>query len=675
MLESSTICLFLLNVYGWLKLMIRFAVVNPYPKINNAETECIRRMGVAAQNIGAECVVIDPEGLVMGTNWHISQVYSPDDVLFVLSIHHSTPKITNYFTYHAAWNPPEFFGFGWPYEEMTQNVLTCDDILTYDSIGIKSHLQSVFAPFGRTLEGTSTLVTGCSGTPYDPSVEKINKGKLFYCGLNWERIGTGKGRHHEIFRLLDKHPDKVSFYGPRRVSGIKTWQGYACYRGEIPFDGTSLVKTIHENGIALALSAKPHQEAEAASNRIFESCAAGAFIIADNNGFVRRTFGDAFYPIIYDKEKPQATAEAILAAVDWAHSHADEAYAMANECQRIYLAHFTYEKQLKGIIDNHVERRKQIGTGPALSVDVIVPFAPEREKLSSLKKTLLSVARQTQKPNSINVVCPVNSQEKIENFLANEISLQGSDVKITLIDPRKRHANFYLKPGSVSTGTMLAEILPNIPSEYFVVILPGQELIETSLGRSAQRISQTKPRVLINGYRQDPVKYLESADKTSCVFELMTPSLENTMRQLRAHSLLPAVGALVVNTEFARSIPNLEWFEGNWLGLIFVVRALIENKLIFSGSLSLSQSNEVLRYHNLQSRLHQWQIYHLQDCMRPYPEWILMQLACRHINFHYPRSARLKNFLRSKIRVNSLQYKLIVKILYFIRLRTHSTSG
>ena len=59
--------------------------------------------------------------------------------------------------------------------------------------------------------------------------------KLMPCGINWEKLTGKKGRFDELLKKLDEN-NLISIYGPEIFHGIRPWEGYRNYKGEIPFD-------------------------------------------------------------------------------------------------------------------------------------------------------------------------------------------------------------------------------------------------------------------------------------------------------------------------------------------------------------------------------------------------------------------------------------------------------
>src|SRR5208282_5874403 len=168
--------------------------------------------------------------------------------------------------------------------------------------------------------------------------------KIFYCGINWERLGRKKGRHQDLLDRLDP-TGNLRIFGPRVFQGVNVWEGYKSYEGSIPFDGVSLLKEINRAGIALVLSSDAHKESELMSNRLFESLAGGAFIICDENPFAKRFFGDCL--LYFDASLPTEKAfAAIMEHVQWIKSNSEDALKMARRAQAIFLEKFSLDRSL-----------------------------------------------------------------------------------------------------------------------------------------------------------------------------------------------------------------------------------------------------------------------------------------------------------------------------------------
>lgn len=187
-------------------------------------------------------------------------------------------------------------------------------------------------------------------------------------GINLERAIKSM-RYGQLFQKLDAS-QQIDIYGPQEVFGIKnTWAGFDCYRGEIPFDGQTIIEKINVAGICLALNSPIHNESGAVSNRIFEAAAAGAVIISDDNQFVHKYFGDTVFYVNSQADEDEAAAE-ILRIIDWVNSHPDEAYSMACQAQKIFVEQLNLDDMLHRWLIG-VQTQKKAIQGPVEQPDII----------------------------------------------------------------------------------------------------------------------------------------------------------------------------------------------------------------------------------------------------------------------------------------------------------------
>lgn len=117
------------------------------------------------------------------------------------------------------------------------------------------------------------------------------------------------------------------------------------FKGNINYDGESVINFISEMGICLVLHSETHLKYGIPSGRIFEAAAASAVIIADLNPFVIEHFGDTVLYI--DQElSGEEMFKQIDAHMTWIRKHAKEALKMAQKAYRIFEEHFLLEQQL-----------------------------------------------------------------------------------------------------------------------------------------------------------------------------------------------------------------------------------------------------------------------------------------------------------------------------------------
>ena len=248
------------------------AIYHTWPEIKNAEYEVILRIVAAARNIGIDVSVMDNDSY---TIWSTNPSYNQEMLRidhkncdFAISLHFESPKTADIYTYATLWNPYEFY-FLWGYDKSIVKLLSHDDLLTSGSKPAEAHALNLFQAIGRPVptplpELFPTLAT----ILFEPNISKASR--LFYIGINWERINATRGRHHDLLVALDE-ADMIDIYGPEIFLGVKPWEGFESYRGAIPFDGTTTIRKIAEAGICLAFSSAAHQR----SLRSGSSCGGG----------------------------------------------------------------------------------------------------------------------------------------------------------------------------------------------------------------------------------------------------------------------------------------------------------------------------------------------------------------------------------------------------------------
>lgn len=368
-------------------------IINPWPEDVSAEAEVITRMKRTAEENNLGCVLLDPFGHILTDNQKATKKFiREEDLSFVITTHYECAKVLNTFYYNPLWNPPEIpLNLSDYTPRVTNLFMANDDYLIYDNGGMSNHLRSVLMNCPRTLEGASALTASFPASAAMPP--KLDKPIMFYCGMNWEIMFGTSGRHEGLFKLLDD-TGKVRYYGPERVEawgGLKPWEGYRCYLGMIPFDGFSIVEKINECGICLVLSSDTHRRAGAATNRLYEACAAGAVIISDDNEFVLEEFGDAALFVKFNKNDPVDTFNQIMEKYNWIVKHPDKALQLARRAQEIYLKKYSLDAQMKRIVQNHPARLKQLSQdlyAQSQNEKVLVTFVLDTQELKVAKNWL-----------------------------------------------------------------------------------------------------------------------------------------------------------------------------------------------------------------------------------------------------------------------------------------------
>lgn len=329
------------------KLKNKIAVVQLWPELKNAESEVTERIKNSAQLIGVETLVIDTRGICVETGKKITN----EDVDFAIHLHFYTPKSYDIFSFVALWNPLQFY-HEWGYRQYSRNLLTHDDFLSCDSVSADDHVKRMLKLEGCHLSPQFKLYHSLSKPIHKP---KIMQRKLFYVGINWEKLGnSGKSRHNGLLLDLDK-TDKLAIYGPKKFQGVDVWEDFKSYVGEIPFDGVTIIDEIAKIGVGLVFSSDAHKDAGLMSNRLFETLAAGAVAICDENPFAEKYLGDS---VLYVSSKSETLSQDVLKHLDWLNANPKEAKLLAEKSQKIFMEKFKMDISLQTIY-KHLPSRKQ----------------------------------------------------------------------------------------------------------------------------------------------------------------------------------------------------------------------------------------------------------------------------------------------------------------------------
>lgn len=361
-------------------------ILNPWPYELSAEAEFISRLRRALTSQGHESYVIDSNGKVISPSKTIvGDLLDASDALLVFD-----PRYVGFSPpcpiVSPVWVPPELLPLEQRLDFLKSMVKVDLFIGGYGSRSLQAAYNSHLAQINRTV---GTLAPFCSSVPLEYAIAPrlFERRRLFYIGVNSERIAysggemvTVPGRHDALFRLLDAS-EFADIFGPRRFGGIEPWHGFANYRGEIPNDGRSVLAAIADCGVALAISSAAHLKYGIVSNRIFESAAAGAVIISDDNAFVRENFGDS---VLYVDTKDPATCFArICELMDRFSAEPRAALDLAQQSHRVFLERQSldaYCGSLENALSNYA--RKRAGEKIALVIDALHDLDGLEEYLS-----------------------------------------------------------------------------------------------------------------------------------------------------------------------------------------------------------------------------------------------------------------------------------------------------
>ena len=453
-------------------------VVYTWPGSESAEKEVVLRLRKATHNIGYNLVLFERNGYILDEETLCTPNRIRDhDFKFVITLHYEDMKIFDCFHYHVLWNPPEI-PLALPYyREKIDNYLSNDDFLIYDDGGMKNHLMSMLIDNQRDLDKASSLVASFPKSEIKkPNLDNI---KLFYCGMNWDCLNNAShiGRHSGLFHLLDDN-NLVEIYGPeapKAWGGVRPWAGYKNYRGEIPFDGFSILDIINNCGVVLACSSDVHRRAGAVTNRVYEACTAGAVIISDDNPFMKKHFGNSVLYIDFNKDNPLDTYRQIKEKLDWIKNHKKEALALAKASQDIFIQKFCMEVQLQNVINNHENRKKAVARAmyarrredTVLAVSYVDTPILTAKDIYRIKQLFYQIKNQNYEKIVLGLA--------VENAVVQKVKeLIPSDMKNVIIIPLE----IFNKKRSklITRGEMLRIVLNKIPHNYFSV-LNGCEIL------------------------------------------------------------------------------------------------------------------------------------------------------------------------------------------------------
>lgn len=348
---------------------MRIGVIRYWADRPAAEHEVIARLRAAASARDHELVELNPDGTSLDDAAHVPRLD------MVLNLHYSSPKSLDVPHIGALWNPLDFYHkFG--FVPHFANQLSHDYLATCGS----QVLEAAMAPFRPDLfrEGQPLPVLNHSVPERYLSPTPTADRRLFYVGVNWERLGAPAGRHDILLARLDA-AGLSRIYGPRFLDGIEPWGGFATYQGDLPFDGWSVVQAISDSGAALVLSSPAHYRDEVMSSRPFEASAAGVPMISERHPFMLRHFADA--ALFFDERAPIADqAEEITSLLAQLNAAPDEALRLATAAQKILREQFNLDDQFDAMVTSvqkRVAAERAARPAPNVAVTAVVVATSE----------------------------------------------------------------------------------------------------------------------------------------------------------------------------------------------------------------------------------------------------------------------------------------------------------
>jgi hypothetical protein len=465
-----------------------FAVVHTWPKIKNAEYEIIQRVIKAANNIGVTVYVVDDNGYIIqsnGSKKHGKRTrIQKEDCEFLLSLHFESPRVHDIFSYAALWNPLNFYSmFG--YHASTEKLASHNDVLSCRSDIADAHAANLFEGMGREIQlPPPAFFHTVPGPLLKPKITKDSR--LFYIGINWERISGKKGRHHDLLKWLDDER-LIQIYGPEIFQGVEPWKDFNCYCGSIPFDGHSVLERINAAGICLVLSSESHQRSGIMSSRLFEGLAAGAVIICNPHPLVEKYFSDCVY-LVDESLGPLEFSKRVRELVLEIRKNPSVALERAERGQkRFYKEGFNLEHCLSSLFQEHSSRKAHFdktALGERQHVSVLLNY-PGFD-LDVLEQMISNVTRQRGVDVDLVLLNDSTLVEKSEERI--RAACTGSNIRMTTILSDRVCSKDDKRLRAKSTNPLFARGLKSIATEFFCTIQPDDYWFEDHLATLAQAL-------------------------------------------------------------------------------------------------------------------------------------------------------------------------------------------
>ena len=324
---------------------MKIAFYNIFGELKNAEQETLLRLEYCFKKQGHELYVIDRNGFVISSGKYHGKYIEDISVDFLFTYNTLEKAIKTFpdvFSVFFHWSPLGFVA-------NFQTLLSIKYFNVFDHFA-STYEQDVFYRIDRITHNKIPFIGSSVPANFALPARKHTDRKLFYVGVNFERKLINM-RYGDLFKKLDQS-NRIEIYGPKTVYGVSNlWAGFDCYKGEIPFDGRSILKKINQAGVCLAINSPMHNDANGVSNRTYEGAAAGALIISDDNEFVRHYFKDSVF-YLDRRWTEDECANKILEVLDWANKHPDKAYEMADRSNKIFLEHLALDRMVKETVSN-----------------------------------------------------------------------------------------------------------------------------------------------------------------------------------------------------------------------------------------------------------------------------------------------------------------------------------
>lgn len=433
---------------------MRIGVIRYWVGRPAAEHETVERFKKAATLIGHEIVELRADGKTLE-----GERASVD---FIINLHFASGKSTDDLTYGALWNPWNFY-HGWGFSKTYANQISNDYLISCNANKIDRRFSGSNVPkiIPQILSHT---------VPPDFKIPELRSNrKLFYVGVNWEKSSSQHGRHHNLLKKLD-NLGILEIYGPKKIGHAKPWEGFKSYKGELPFDGMSVIEKANQVGTVLVLSSRDHLRDEIMTSRFFEGLAGGAAIIGDRHKFLEENFCNSVWQFD-DTLSIDDQVTQIVSLLDEINKKPSEAIEKIKIAQSILGEKYNLAIQLNEIaIHAHteIENRISIGAQNATAIVLIQKVLPT---LDAFLKSLFAA-------NFRNVVLMSNIELETAHY---------ENVQIVNVSPDSTFRD------------LMDKYLTLNESSEFVSFFSGCEEIFSNYLDPARNLSEAQGGVLLTG--------------------------------------------------------------------------------------------------------------------------------------------------------------------------------
>ena len=169
--------------------------IDSWPNINNAEKELLKRFEIACNKLNFVYLSIDNNGIILNDhrlkNMNIQHI-DKNNILCIISLHFSSPKISHHYTLSMLWNPLDFY----KYEIDIKNTILSDGFISCYSDIVDNYFTYI---------SKKNIIGHINTTISEPILEyTFGNYKCFYIGINWEIVNPNNidNRRSNILNIL-----------------------------------------------------------------------------------------------------------------------------------------------------------------------------------------------------------------------------------------------------------------------------------------------------------------------------------------------------------------------------------------------------------------------------------------------------------------------------------------